>query len=295
MSNIVYNLKKFFNEQQDEAAIPGLGIFFKTTADETGNPLPEGHSVILFVEKAPRSNAFVNFFGYEENLTENEAVEIIEQWVSGILNDLKNDKIAFIPELGTFEIKKDKVIFVPATDQNSPQEASDRYGLGDEIPKVKESEQTKKATEKTISEKEGQPMNRAVLWSIIGAIVVVLIGAFIILGGLDIFQSRPAQPIVIGPATVAEIDDEISTEDLGMQIAQLRYAVIGGSFCDRANAEAFLARMRSQGYNAELIFCGDIQRHRVALGSFKTRAEAVEFMNRVRSTTPIRTAWILER
>ena len=294
MSNIVYNLKKFFNEQQDEAAIPGLGVFFKTTTDNAGNPLPEGSSVILFVEKTPRSNAFVNFFGYEENLTENEAVDVIEQWVSGILNDLKNDRVAHIPELGTFEIQKDKVIFTPVADQNLSQEtSSDRYGLDNEIPKVKEVEQTKKISKKTTSEKEKQPMNRAVLWSIIGAILVVLIGVFIILrGGLE---NRPAQPIVIGPAAVTGVDNEISTQDLGTQITQLRYAVIGGSFCDRANAEAFLTRMRNQGYNAELIFCSDIQRHRVALGSFKTREEAVEFMNRVRSTTRITNAWILTR
>ncbi|MCL2416428.1 MAG: SPOR domain-containing protein [Bacteroidales bacterium] len=287
--NIVHNLKRFFNEQQDEAAIPGLGVFFKTATDDTGKPLPKGDSVILFVEKAPRSNAFINFFGYEENLTENEAVEVIEQWVSGILNDLKKDKIANIPELGTFEVKQDKVIFMPAADQNLLKEASpDRYGLDDEIPKVGEGEVQAKNT----PEKEKQSTNRAVLWSIIGAIVVILIGVFIIFGGIDMFRGDGSAqpPIVVGPAAVAEIDDEISD----VQVVLLPYAVIGGSFCDRANAEAFLARMRSQGYNAELIFCNDIQRHRVALGSFRTRAEAVEFMNRVRATT-ITNAWILAR
>ncbi|MCL2413104.1 MAG: SPOR domain-containing protein [Bacteroidales bacterium] len=296
--NIVHNLKKFFNEQQDEAAIPGLGVFFKVAVDNAENPLPEGDSVILFVEKTPRSNAFVNFFGYEENLTENEAVEIIEQWVSGILSDLKKDKIAYIPELGTFEIKKDKVIFTPAVDQNSQQTSpSKEYGLSDHIP----NEITKKSSEELPSNKQKkQPMNRSVLWSIIGAGVVILIGVFIILGGLDLFQSKPAQPIVIGPAVIAEIDDEISDTDFVefQQISQLQFAVIGGAFGIRTNAEAFLAQMRGQGYNAELIFDRGRQLHLVALGSFRTRNEAVEFRNRVRTSRNFPdapNAWIYER
>lgn len=298
MKNIVLNLKKFFNEQQDEAAIPGLGVFFKVATDNTGNPLPEGDSVILFVEKTPRSNAFVNFLGYEENLTENEAVEIIEQWVSGILSDLKRNKIAIIPELGTFEIKADKVIFTPASNQNPPQETpSDNYGLGDEVP-IK-FEQTQKPSKKMTSKKEKKPINRAVLWSIIGAVVVVAIGAFLIFGGLDTlrngFSARPAQPIVIGP--VAEIEDEILEEvvvDI-QPISQLQFAVIGGAFGIRTNAEAFLAQMRGQGYDAELIFDMGRQLHLISLGSFRTKNEAIQFRNRVRTTTDIRDAWIFTR
>lgn len=290
MSNIVHNLKKFFNEQQDEAAIPGLGVFFK-----------QDDSTILFVEKTPRSNAFVNFFGYEENLTENEAIEIIELWVSDILNDLRSDKVAYIPELGTFEIKKDKVVFTPASDQNPTQEhSSDKYGLGDEI----QFEKPKKPSKKMTSKKEKQPMNRAVLWSIIGAIAVILIVLFIISGAARSFtegfregwsEQRAPQPIVIGP--VAEVSDEICDEGFVEmpQVAQLRFSVIGGAFAVRTNAEDFLAQKRGEGYNAELIFDRNRQLHLVTLGSFTTRDEAVQFRNRVRTTTNITDAWIFAR
>ena len=291
MSNIVFNLKKFFSEQQDEAAIPGLGVFYKSD------------SAILFAEKTPRSNAFVNFFGYEENLTENEAIEVIELWVSDILSDLRKDKLAYIPELGTFEIQKDKVIFTPAKDQNLQKATpADNYGLdNNEVLNFTEPKKTKKMnamTRENFPQKnEKKPMNPAVLWSIIGAIVVLLIGAFIIFGGIerlrDGFGTRAPQAIVIGPAL--GFDDEFGDLPEMPQLGQLQFAVIGGAFGIRTNAEAFLAQMRGAGYDAELIFDMGRQLHLVSLGSFRTQDEAIQFRNRVRTTTNITDAWIFTR
>ena len=293
MSNIVFNLKKFFSEQQDEAAIPGLGVFYKSD------------SAILFAEKTPRSNAFVNFFGYEENLTENEAIEVIELWVSDILSDLRKDKLAYIPELGTFEIQKDKVIFTPAKDQNlqTTTTPADNYGLdnNEEVLNFTKPKKTKKINDMTREnlpqKKEKKPMNPAVLWSIIGAVVVLLIGAFIIFGGIeglrDGFGTRAPQAIVIGPAF--GIGDEFDDLPEMPQLAQLQFAVIGGAFGIRTNAEAFLAQMRSAGYDAELIFDMGRQLHLVSLGSFRTQDEAIQFRNRVRTTTNITDAWIFTR
>gem|GEM_PF-1669504 len=194
--DIVYNLKKFFNEQQDEAAIPGLGVFFKSTADIDGKPLPKGKSIILFIEKTPRSNAFVNFLGYEENLTEHEAVEVIEQWVSTISSNLKSRKIADIPELGCFEIKKDKVVFTPTAEQNYPTPTNE-YGL-EELPKTPktrkietfETFENDKPSEPKPASKSCFPKmdfrNPIVLWSVIGAVIVILA-----LGGIITYKTSP--------------------------------------------------------------------------------------------------------
>jgi len=359
--NIVYNLKKFFAEQQDEAAIPGLGVFFKVATDDTGTPLPEGESVILFIEKTPRSNAFVNFLGYEENLTENEAVEVIEQWVSTILSDLKTKKTANIPELGSFEIKKDKVFFKPAANQNTPDctpvctpNMPDEYGL-EELPKNKDAEKNitpsvKPSVKPDIKsnenppKKEDQRTNPLVLWSIIGAIVIVLAGGAIVSYKMipefrffvenqkhnlsNIFdQNQTPKPIVIAP-TVPEIEDEnfedenfAETPERPSEItsrpeviqgnqrtaqparpaqtqattSQLPFAVIGGAFAIKANADNFLAQMRRDGFNnAELIFCRNRQLHLVSLGTFRTMNEALEFKERIRTTKGIE-CWIFRR
>jgi cell division septation protein DedD len=239
--DIVYTLKKFFNEQQDEAAIPGLGVFFKATIDENGNPLPEENPIIQFIEKTPRSNAFVNFLGYEENLTENEAIEIIEQWVSTILNDLKTHKLANIPGLGSFEIKNDKVFFNPAVNQSCYLPLPNEYGLDgtsvknieyglENIPEIKRVKKSEKSAEKPAFEKEKQSTNRVVLWVIICAVIVVLIG-----GGIACYKTIPgfkcfvdsriesargsfrgeAKPIVISHLIeeIEEIDDMFTEDD----------------------------------------------------------------------------------
>ena len=249
--NIVYNLKKFFTEQQNEAAIPGLGVFYKSNVDENGNELPEGESVVLFIEKTPRSNAFVNFLGYEEDLTENEAIEVIENWVATILNDLRTQRIANIPELGRFEIHKDKVLFIPepAQNLNSPAE----YGL-EELPAVSEKAKKSKKREtipntdtatphttETIVENttpQSGMRKSTLIWLIVIAAIVVLTGAGIVCyrtvpgfknfvdnsvesvrGGFQTgFRGEP-RPIVIGTDTDAErltampIDDDIFAEE----------------------------------------------------------------------------------
>ena len=211
--DIVYNLKRFFNEQQDEAAIPGLGVFYKSTEDKDGKPLPKGDSVILFIEKTPRSNAFVNFLGYEENLTESESIEVLERWVSSILNDLKTRKAALIPNLGKFEIKKGGVVFEPDLDQNPAHTYLSEYGLESEAPK------SKVKVEK-IPSREKQQKNPMTFWLIIAAAVVVLAGGgmacyktipefkFFVddLTGSSAQTARPAQQIVIAPPAI-DLDD----------------------------------------------------------------------------------------
>ena len=245
--NIVYNLKKFFTEQQNEAAIPGLGVFYKSNVDENGNELPEGESVVLFIEKTPRSNAFVNFLGYEENLTENDSIEVIEDWVSSILNDLKTYKVANISELGRFEIEKDKVLFIPASNQNLRLQQTE-YGL-EELPKVSETPKNLKKTPESpvIAKPKNTNIEVAVTnkpksnkrWTIaiiIIAIIVVLAGAGIacyktvpdferfvdncVNNCKNIFSNdQTAKPINLAPATNAEnpvatpIDDDIFADD----------------------------------------------------------------------------------
>jgi hypothetical protein len=321
--DIVSNLKKFFAEQQDEAAIPGLGVFYKS------------ESVIEFIEKTPRSNAFVNFLGYEENLTENEAVEVIERWVSTILSDLKTRKIAIIPELGSFEIKKDKVIFKPAANQNFSHTRPEEYGL-EELPKQKNPERKDKPIEKTPSQKQPdkQKMNPLVLWSIIGAAVVILVGGTFAAyktipefqfwvdvqtykmqksfkEGFNSARKQPTQ-ILITPV-IPEIEEffedeifvepteqpteitskaEVITSQPAKPAQTHPFKVIGGAFGIKSNADNFSVEMRKEGYQVEVIFDRRRQLHLVSLGAFRTKNEALEFKDKIRTT--IVGAWVFE-
>ncbi|GHU86571.1 hypothetical protein FACS1894153_3890 [Bacteroidia bacterium] len=111
MNDIVSYLQKFFAEQQNEAAIPKLGVFYISNVTSTGKVLPSNHYVILYAEKKPRSNAFINYYGYRKGITQGEAEVILEDWVDNIFIDLKKNNFSHIPELGVFQIKNGKMIF----------------------------------------------------------------------------------------------------------------------------------------------------------------------------------------
>lgn len=182
-TTVVDYLKRFLSEQQDEAAIPGLGVFYNSTTDAQGTPLPDGRTIILFVEKPPRSNAFVNFFGYEENITENEAGDAIESWVGEILNELKTTQKAEIPALGSFLIQDNAVAFIPSADQKQSH-LPHEYGLEDFPEKSK----TIAAHE---SESKKQPLlakqsNSMIIWLIAAASLIVLLG-----GGFAAYKMNP--------------------------------------------------------------------------------------------------------
>ncbi len=223
--DIVYNLKKFFAEQQNEAAIPGLGVFYNSLTDTNGQALPTGSSVILFEEKTPRSNAFVNFLGYEENLTELEALDALEKWVAVILEGLKTTKVAKIPDLGTFEIKKDAVVFTPDPTLNPPppptptpngmlETPSSEYGL-DNVQETLD----KPDFIATCESSNTQKSNVWLVVLIVAATLVVLTGAGVVAYKanpsfafwIDSLKNRSsakpeAELIVVEPTEVLEVD-----------------------------------------------------------------------------------------
>lgn len=118
--NVAEYLRKFLSEQPlQEAAIPGLGVFY--------NGQYEGKNRILFKEVPPVDKAFLNYFAFEENLGEEEAKEEIEKWVRKVLGDLKGNGNVRIENVGVFDITSGKVVFTPTAENLAPQ--SQDFGL----------------------------------------------------------------------------------------------------------------------------------------------------------------------
>jgi flagellar basal body-associated protein FliL len=74
----------------------------------------------------------------------------------------------------------------------------------------------------------------------------------------------------------------------------LRYAVIGGAFAIKANADRFQADMKKEGFNSEIIFDNQRQLHLVTLGAFDTQERALKFKDEIRRTRQIG-CWIYTR
>ncbi|MCH5243423.1 MAG: SPOR domain-containing protein [Lentimicrobiaceae bacterium] len=112
--NVAEYLRKFLSEQPlQEAAIPGLGVFY--------NGPYEGKNHILFKEEPPVDKAFLNYIAFEENLSEDDAKAEIEKWVRKILEDLKGNGNVRIENVGLFDISSGKVVFTPMAENNAAQ------------------------------------------------------------------------------------------------------------------------------------------------------------------------------
>lgn len=133
-------LKDFFAEDATrKAAVPGLGVFY---AEEGA----EGRYRILFEEVAPKGKDFINHVAFRMNVTEQEAVEKLDEWVKSILKSLKSIKVATLPGIGTFEVSDGKVNFLPSAEQDK----EDRFGL--------EPLETAPASRETETEASGEPV-----------------------------------------------------------------------------------------------------------------------------------------
>lgn len=128
-------LKDFFAEDATrKAAVPGLGVFYA----EAGTA---GRYRILFEEVAPKGKDFINHVAFRMNVTEQEAVEKLDEWVKDILKSLKSIKVATLPGIGTFEVSDGRVNFLPSAEQDKedhfglePMEGSLRDAAIDEMP-----------------------------------------------------------------------------------------------------------------------------------------------------------------
>ncbi|GHV72426.1 hypothetical protein FACS1894201_01510 [Bacteroidia bacterium] len=330
--NIVNILKKFFEEQQGEAAIPGLGVFYKSNIDEQGAGLEGESYVILFKEKTPRSNAFVNFLGYDQNLTEADAMAEIEHWVNDILTNLKQNRQATIDGLGRFTIQDERVLFYPESSQTTQQASTStstststsEYGLNTPVMPIGIN------NNRPTYQQQSQKMSQ---WLIAVISLVVLILVFIVVyrvtDGFRSSSSEKAQPIAILPveeipmpaAVVVEPPKQVepvaetpapaartqsakpvakrSTPPRSkVDIARIQpgyYYVIGGVFSSGENANKCRIQMEKRGLSATIIlFDRNKDMYYVALALFDTRGKAENFKEKVKRTHKINACWVYD-
>jgi len=87
---------------------------------------------------------------------------------------------------------------------------------------------------------------------------------------------------------------EVATSALNsMDIANLRFHVIGGCFSSENNADKLYKRLKKKGYEARMV--GTFKDlHTVSYASFATREEAVALLDEVKNTENT-AAWLLEK
>lgn len=69
------------------------------------------------------------------------------------------------------------------------------------------------------------------------------------------------------------------------------FSVVVGSFSIKANADGLQSRLKSAGYDAQVVYNGSNRMYRVVASSFNDKASAVQSRNQLRSS--YHDAWLL--
>lgn len=238
-------LKDFFAEDATrKAAVPGLGVFYA----EAGTA---GRYRILFEEVAPKGKDFINHVAFRMNVTEQEAVEKLDEWVKDILKSLKSIKVATLPGIGTFEVSDGRVNFLPSAEQDKedhfglePMEGSMRDAAIDEMPLEAETDDLEDDAlleDEVDSSEEGGEYHKdlrkkrqtMLMWVGIGGCIVILLVVLLLVfkpfSGVsgrdsavieDIILGQPACEAPVAPVTEpAPAVSEKSREDAAIEQA----------------------------------------------------------------------------
>ncbi|MDR1974932.1 MAG: SPOR domain-containing protein [Bacteroidales bacterium] len=211
-------LLQFLSAGKKEAAIPGLGVFYTDL-----------RNTVSFREVTPSDRTFIEYVASKSGVDEIAVSSSIDQWVKLILQDLKTTGRSIIPQIGTFEVTSNKVVFTPEApeiptvntvvplevgeDDNVPVEKPvDIFGMDEEENDPYSPQNTSQEDEEESSSFGGKN-----LWLMIAVSVVVLgvIAIFFIPYTRDkILSSTSGETeIVLGAENNAENSSSMTDED----------------------------------------------------------------------------------
>ena len=105
-------------------------------------------------------------------------------------------------------------------------------------------------------------------------------------------------PVVTKPATQTTVTDNYDNVSVRQERVQVvsgdglsDFSVVVGSFSVIANAEGLQQKLRSQGYNAQIVKNEERNMYRVVASTFASKADAVRSRDNLRATYP--DAWLL--
>lgn len=118
-------------------------------------------------------------------------------------------------------------------------------------------------------------------------------------------QTEPSQneapvvaPIVEKPATETTVIDNgdnatVRTEDVTLisGTGLKNFSVVVGSFSVKANAEGLQNRLKTAGYDAQIVYNAEKSMYRVIASTFDTKTQAVQSRDQFRNT--YNGAWLL--
>lgn len=270
--------------------------------------------IMELIDEEPTSSNEENIIP-DVPVNEDEIIELIDnkEELAEPEKTVEGPPVAPIPEVKEEIIKKEEP---KAEVKESPKKE-----------KIKESK-PKQKKEKPVKEKsKDKKSNKLIIVLIIVAGVIIILGAlgFVFKNQVKEYYAKffhkeskvivteetniiPENSLVVDTTGVFETEDTLNVEEPIEEVIEaapvketkpthantqtgLHYHVIGGSFQSKNEADKFVRKLQSKGYNSKIVNTNRNGMHRVCYNSFKTKDEARTELNNIKASG--NEAWIL--
>ncbi|MDT0642133.1 SPOR domain-containing protein [Zunongwangia sp. F363] len=288
--------------------VPGFGAFLSQKQpafiEHKTNTFHPPKKVVSFNRQLLKNDGLLaNYIAEAEQLSYNNAVYKINEFVASLEKSLEDDKKAELENIGEFTFSAEKTLqFEPCTEINY---LTDSFGLESFQSEVVQREVYKKQVqeleEKTpflfTPEKRKSPSY--LKYAAIGLLALGLTGY----AGLNIYSNQVSEHNIaeqqeaenqlqqqIQQATFI-IDNPLPAVTLEVEKQSGDYHIVAGAFRMPENAEKKVDELKAEGYKARLIGENRYGLHQVVYASLQTRREAINMLREVKKTNE--GAWLL--
>ncbi len=279
--------------------LPGFGGFISNykpaSFNSQSNTFKPPYKEVVFSSKINRNDGLlINQLVVSQGVDFHQANLAVISFVDRLFISLnKGEKIAF-EKLGEFEFDRNgNIIFTPGESL----ELTDAYGLQSfSMPLLCENAAMSVYRTKPVVRRIN---NRKDALKIAASVVLLL--------GLSLFplkndnlklDTSNLNPVKIMAESVPDRIDEVKFDESvslpGSEINKLPYVLVGGSFSSFENATTLQNRFKNQEYNSEIIKMDD-GLFRVIVDSYKNKQEALNAMEKYRSSYPASGVWVSTR
>ncbi|HOE05868.1 MAG TPA: SPOR domain-containing protein [Bacteroidales bacterium] len=313
--------------EHDCVIVPGFGGFVvnyrEAMVDFQHQKLTPPARVAAFNQSLTMNDGLlVSYVSQQEQVSYSIAMEEVKSFVLSVRSELKSSGRASIEQLGYFTLQGESLEFHPLADQNFLRDA---YGLTEfhyPLLKTVSTQQVVEETAKELVRQVAQVKHRRPGWGITIPVAAASIALAVVLFNQDKmlqsishnyemnpFQIPASKSIVHNNRTAVSIEEPVitpvnsdsitktqTTVQPSTQVVETnngnRVHIVAGCFSNRENAEAMLAKLSQQGYQACILESAD-QMHRVSLKSYRDSDAANAELQQLKTSTGNQALWVM--
>jgi len=318
----------------DCVILPGLGGFLTNYCGARIHPIrhsfqPASRTVVFNANLRTNDGLLIDYVGRKEGISYQEASVKVNEYTSGIMQELETGKNVSFSNIGTCHMGKEKnIIFTPDESSNF---LADAFGLPSFVSPAIKRETVRQRLEKQLTPTPSAPREEkkinlrpvanwaaAIAIPITAALMLYMFNPTIINGPGKSFASfvptikfdkSEAVKVETNAADYSKfrvIPEEAPTSDIQdpepdpqpdqtatpPQPVLTKYQIVVGAFSEVSNAEKYVARLQSKNLDASIVGKSKTGFTRVGINGSDNKQEAISMLDNIRSTENP-SAWLL--